>query len=667
MAIRVKLLVPLFTLAILVLIGLKVLIWPSFLAAQLDQHIAEETKRAEILATALIHPLRNSDLAQVYSILDNVLASHPNWRRIQLFDPQGSQLYPLEDFGPAAIEELAEISHSFAFYTEPIGRLQVLIDLSPINRQHEAFTLRSDVLVVMVLFVAILIAMTSQEKLIVRPLKALAVAAQKISEGNFQTRLPDAGRDEVGQLVRNFDDMRENIRKYQQELHDLAHHDSLTDLPNRMMFLDRLEHAISLAHRTQKRLALLFLDLDTFKAVNDTLGHSTGDQLLLSVAQRLRKITREGDTLARLGGDEFMVIVESMHSGDEAAVVAQKIQNAFQEPLLVGDRSLSVTTSIGITVYPDDAKTPSDLVQNADIAMYRAKAAGGGAFRYFSEETQSRELCGLEMRSQLFDALEKGQYFLVYQPRIDLASGNVDCLEALIRWRCSSDRIIGPADFIPLLEQTGLIVDVGEWVIRESCRFMQQQIQSGQHAARVSVNLSARQFHDPGLLSRIYHALKDHDVPAGHLELELTEGLIMADVDSSMKALDVLHEMGVKLSIDDFGTGYSSLSYLKRFPVDYLKIDRSFVDGIPDDRDDVIIVESIIALSRKLGIKTIAEGVENQEQLSFLKREGCDGVQGYLLSRPMGEPETRNWLSEHASTQPPVIDDIQQQHGQEAG
>jgi len=661
MGIRLKLLIPLFTLAVLVLVGLKVLIWPGFLAAQLDQHKAEEKKRAQILATALIHPLRNSDLAQVYSILDNVLASHPNWRRIQLFDAGGLQLYPLEHLSPARGENLVEISHSFSFYTEPIGKLQILIDLRPIHQQHAEFTLRSDILIVMVLLVAIVIAISSQEKLIVAPLKSLALAAQKISQGNFQARLPRAGRDEVGQLVHNFDDMRKNIQTYQKELHDLAHHDSLTDLPNRMMFLDRLEHAISLAHRTEKRLALLFLDLDTFKAVNDTLGHSTGDRLLVSVAQRLTEHTREGDTVARLGGDEFMIIVESMHSADEAGVVAQKIQNVFQQPLLVDEHSIAMTTSIGITVYPDDAKTPSDLVQNADIAMYRAKAAGGGAFRFFSEKTEPRELCGLEMRSQLFYALERDQYFLVYQPRIDLGSGKVDCLEALIRWQCPSGKTIGPAEFIPLLEQTGLIVDVGEWVIRQSCRFIQQQIQSGQNVARVSVNLSARQFHDPGLLAKIHHALKDHEVPARYLELELTEGLIMADVESSIRALDVLHEMGIQLSIDDFGTGYSSLSYLKRFPVDYLKIDRSFVDGIPHDNDDVSIVESIIALSRKLGIKTIAEGVENQEQLSFLRNEGCDGVQGYLLSHPQGEQDIRRWLSEHETTQGAVGDDRRQQ------
>lgn len=647
MGIRIKLLIPLFALAVLVLIGLKVLIWPDFLSAQLDQHIADEQKRAETLGTALIHPLRNSDLAQVYSILDNARSKNPNWRYIQLFDADGLQLYPLEHNRPATSDLLVEVTHSCTFYNEPVGTLRILTDLRPLQQQYEAFTARSDILVVIVLLAAIAIAVTSQEKLIVAPLKSLALAAQKISEGDFQTQLPDAGSDEVGQLVRNFDDMREHIQRYQKKLHTLAHHDALTDLPNRMMFLDRLEHGIALSHRTGKRLALLFLDLDAFKAINDTLGHSIGDRLLISVARRLTEITREGDTVSRLGGDEFMIIVESMESAEEAAVIANKIRNTIQQPLPVGDRVLSVTTSIGITVYPDDASERDDLMQKADIAMYRAKAAGGGAFRFFSEQSNSKDACGLEMRSQLFDALKKELYFLVYQPRIDLASGKIDCLEALIRWRCTSERTVKSDQFIPLLEQTGLILDVGEWVMRESCRFIRQQLQSGQNTPRVSINLSPRQFHDPDLLSKIYHALKDHDVPAHCIELELTEGLIMQDADASFRILDALHEMGVKLSIDDFGTGYSSLSNLKRLHVDYLKIDRSFVAGIPDDRNDMAIVKSIIALSKKLGIQTIAEGVENPGQLSFLSNEGCDGAQGYLFSRPLGEQAIRAWLSEH--------------------
>lgn len=649
MGIRLKLLIPLLVLAALVLTGLKVLIWPGFLSTQLDQHIADEKKRVAILGTALVHPLRNSDIAQVYSILDNVLADHPNWRYLELHDAEGSQLYPLEHRKATRAEGLVEISHDIVFYTEPIGTLKVLTDLRPLYRQYEQFAFRADMLIVAVLLVAIVIAIYSQEKLIVAPLKSLAGAAQKISKGNFEAALPPAGNDEVGQLVRNFDEMRGSVQRYQDELHELAHHDALTQLPNRMMFMDRLEHGISLAHRTGKRLALLFLDLDAFKGINDTLGHSAGDQLLRSVACRLKQITREGDTVARLGGDEFMVIAESLQSPDEVAVIAQKILNAFQAPVSIDDRPISVTTSIGVTVFPDDAEVASELVQNADIAMYRAKAAGGGAFRFFSQQSEARELCGLEMRSELFYALERNRYFLVYQPRIDVESGSVDCLEALIRWRCSSGRVVGPGEFIPLLEQTGLIADVGEWVLRESCHFIQQQIRSGRKVVRVSVNLSSRQFRDPGLLARIHNALKHHEVPSQYLELELTEGSIMEDIDSSIRTLDALHDMGIRISIDDFGTGYSSLSYLKRFPVDYLKIDRSFVDGVPEDKDDIAIIQSIIALSRKLGIATIAEGVETEEQLRFLEDEGCDGVQGFLLSHPLPGEEALAWLSQHVA------------------
>lgn len=647
MGIRFKLLIPLLALAILFLLGFMLLVWPRFLTTQLEQHLDGEQKRVEILGTALIHPLRNSDLAQVYSILSSVLENHPHWRHVILKDVDGTRIYPLYETTLPADENLVELQHAITFFNTPVATLLVTINLRPIHQQHDRFARESGLLIIVLLAVAIMVSIPFQEKLITTPLKSLATAARQMAEGNFEAHLPKTGHDEVGQLIRSFRGMREEVKSYQDRLHALAHHDALTGLPNRMMFLDRLEHAMAHVHRANKPLGLLFLDVDNFKAINDTLGHSAGDVLIVSVAERLTAIMREGDTIARLGGDEFMMIVETMEHVDEAGAAAQRIVNAFYSPIQAGEHEIPVTVSIGITTYPQDARGISSLVQNADIAMYRAKAAGGGTYCFFSDDEIAHDQTGLEMRSKLFYALEKNQYFLEYQPRIDLSTGKPNCLEALIRWRPPGMDPLSPMEFIPLLEQTGLIVDVGEWVIRQSCRFVRAQLDAGREVINVSANLSARQFRDPHLLTKIENALSEYAVPAYHLELELTEGLVMENTQTALKVLDALHAMGVRLSIDDFGTGYSSLSYLKRFPVDFLKIDRSFIADLPDDKDDAAIVKAIIALARNLGVATVAEGVETEQQARILELEGCDVVQGFLYSRPIGEVEVMDWITHY--------------------
>ncbi|MFM1892431.1 MAG: hypothetical protein RLZ44_1508 [Pseudomonadota bacterium] len=645
MGIRAKLLIPLLALAILFLLGLQWLLWPRFFAAQLEQHLVDEQARAEILGTALIHPLRNADLAQVYSILDSVLQNHSHWRQIALLDADGTRIYPFSVAAADPGDDLVELRHVIKFFGAPVGTLQIEIDVGPIRQQHDHYAREGQLLILSLLVLAILVSFPLQEKLITTPLQALAAAARQMAGGNFEARLPPGGSDEVGELIRSFDGMREEVKGYQERLHELAHYDTLTGLPNRIMLMDRLEHAIAHAHRNGKPLGLLFLDVDNFKAINDTLGHAAGDALVAAVAERLQTIMREGDTVARLGGDEFMIIVETMDDVAEAGLAAQRIVEAFSPPLQAGAHQIPVTASIGITTYPRDADQAPALVQNADIAMYRAKAAGGGTYRWFADDATTRDQAGLELRSQLFYALEREQYFLEFQPRIDLRSGKANCLEALIRWQPPGTAAMGPARFIPLLEQTGLIVEVGEWVLRESCRFIRDQAAAGLEPISVSVNLSARQFRDPKLLDKIERALQEYGVPAHRLELELTEGLIMENTAAAIEVLDALHALGVRLSIDDFGTGYSSLSYLKRFPVDFLKIDRSFVSDLPDDQDDAAIVRAIIALSRNLGIATIAEGVETERQAQFLAREGCDVVQGYLYSRPVGGAEILAWLA----------------------
>lgn len=384
MEIRLKLLMPLLALAALFLFGLGVFVWPQFLEAQVDQRIADEQKRLDILGTALIHPLRNDDLAQLYSILDGVIEKHPYWYELTLNDTSGTRIYPFSAPAPAARKTLIKLQHQIEFFGTPLGRLQVSIDIGPIQKQHAGFVHRAQILILGMLFLAMLVVAAVQERAITLPLKVLALAARRMAEGDFEVRLSKGGKDEVGQLVDSFERMRSRVKRYQDRLHQLAHHDALTGLPNRILFLDRLQVAIARAKRSKKMLGLLFLDLDDFKSVNDTLGHATGDTLIITVGKRLKSLMREGDTVARLGGDEFTVIVEMGDSLEEVRVVAQRIVDAFQTPLEVEGRVMATMVSIGISMFPEDAEDISGLMRKADIAMYRAKKTHGSAYRFFT-------------------------------------------------------------------------------------------------------------------------------------------------------------------------------------------------------------------------------------------------------------------------------------------
>lgn len=391
MSIRLKFLLPLLLLAFLFLLSIKFVVWPQFVAAELEQHIVDERKKIEMLGTTLTHPLLNSDLAQIYSILDNVLEKHPHWRYIVLTDLDGTAIYPLQKMALLPDENLVAIQHYIQFFGTPVATLLLNTDVSPIHQQHNSFALQSGTLIVILMIVAVTISIILQEKLITRPMRSLAVASQKMADGDFDALLPNAGPDEVGQLICSFDSMRGEVKSYQDKLHDLAHYDILTGLPNRVMFFDRLEHAITQAHRSKKALGLLFLDLDNFKKINDTLGHSTGDALLVSVAKRLIATMREGDTIARLGGDEFTAIIENMKDAKEAEIAAQRIVGAFNSPVQAGNHEIQVGVSIGVTIYPMDTTEITTLIRNADIAMYQAKATNSGAYRFFTRDETGRD------------------------------------------------------------------------------------------------------------------------------------------------------------------------------------------------------------------------------------------------------------------------------------
>jgi diguanylate cyclase (GGDEF)-like protein/PAS domain S-box-containing protein len=424
----------------------------------------------------------------------------------------------------------------------------------------------------------------------------------------------------------------------------LAHHDPLTGLPNRILLRDRFELALAQAARNQARVALIFLDIDHFKAVNDSLGHPAGDNLLRQVATRLKACVRASDTVCRQGGDEFLLLVVPVPDPRAASVVAEKVLQVLREPVEIEGHALAVGASIGISVFPDDGDSFDTLLQKADMAMYEAKAAGRNGYRFFSSEMNANALERLNMQNRLRRALELDEFQLHYQPQVDLGSGRIIGIEALLRWTSPDLGAIPPGRFIPIAEESGLIVQIGAWVLRTACQQNQAWQARGLPEVPVAVNLSALQFARGDLLDTVERALEDSGLPARFLELELTESILIHDADNIMASLRRLKNLGIKLSIDDFGTGYSSLSYLKRLAVDKLKIDQSFVRDIASDPDDAAIVRAIIQMGHSLKLRTIAEGVESPDQLAFLRAEGCEEGQGYLFSRPVPAVEMEDLL-----------------------
>ncbi|MFA6015156.1 MAG: EAL domain-containing protein [Gallionellaceae bacterium] len=429
----------------------------------------------------------------------------------------------------------------------------------------------------------------------------------------------------------------------EKQLEFLAHHDILTGLPNRLLLRDRFDQAVAQADREQSGVAVLFLDLDNFKQVNDTLGHNYGDQLLVRVVERLRGCLRDTDTISRQGGDEFVVLLPHLRNTADIGTIAHNIIGAFADPFEIESYLINTTFSVGVSLYPDDGREFDALLRNADTALYQAKDSGRDTYRFFSEKMNMDAQEQLHLQGQLRNAVKNQEFLLHYQPQIDIASGRIIGAEALVRWQHPELGLIPPGKFIPLAERTGLVIPMGEWVLFEACR-QAQLWREGGHALVMAVNLSALQFKRGNLLETVSGALKQSGLPAEFLELELTESILLQDVDVAIKTLRILKEMGVKLSIDDFGTGYSSLSYLKRLAVNKLKIDQSFVRDLVEDSDSAAIVKAIIQLGHTLQLTVIAEGVETDAQLAFLRNNACDEVQGYLYSRPVPAGEFVNMM-----------------------
>jgi diguanylate cyclase (GGDEF)-like protein/PAS domain S-box-containing protein len=434
------------------------------------------------------------------------------------------------------------------------------------------------------------------------------------------------------------------LKHSEEKLHHMAHHDLLTGLPNRRLFRDRLEHAIQRADRSGVKLAVLFLDLDRFKDVNDSLGHTVGDALLRQVANRLKAVMRRDDTLARLGGDEFTVLMEGLQRGKDASNVAEKLVHVLSEPFPVQRHELFVGASIGISIYPQDAQSAESLLRNADAAMYRAKEAGRNTYWFYSEEMTIAALERVLLEAQLRRAIEHEELVLHYQPQVDLISGDFVGIEAFVRWIHPEKGLIPPTRFIRIAEQTGLIVPLGEWVLRTACSQAKAWLDAGIDFGSISVNVSAAQVLRGTLRDSVERILTETGLPPGRLALEVSESFIMQQPTRSIEHFIAIRELGVMMAIDDFGTGHSSLSYLKRLPIDKLKIDRSFIQDLPNDTNDAVIARAVIALGHSLQFKVIAEGVETEGQRDFLRGEGCDEAQGFLYSRPMDAKATERML-----------------------
>ncbi|MEB3289704.1 MAG: EAL domain-containing protein [Leptolyngbya sp.] len=424
-------------------------------------------------------------------------------------------------------------------------------------------------------------------------------------------------------------------KESQERLDYLAHHNSLTGLPNRLLFNDRLHHAINLATRQNTQLALLFIDVDRFKHINDTMGHSAGDDLLRHLAQRFQEAVRTNDTVAHLSGDEFVVLLEDVGPAPNVTLVVQKLFDVLKPPIELQGQEIYVTASMGISLFPADAQEPAILLRNADTAMYQAKEEGRNTYRFYTEAMMAITFEQMLLENALRGALDRQEFHLVYQPQVDLASRQLVGMEVLLRWEHPELGRVSPVQFIPLAEQTGLIRDIGLWVLHSACRQGRKWLDQGYTFGRIAVNIAGPQIRQNGLLAVVQSALEESGLPATCLELEVTEGFIMERAKDSVGQLQALRDLGIQISIDDFGTGYSSLSYLKQLPVEKLKIDRSFIRDIPQDANDMAIAEAVIALGQALNLRVIAEGVETEEQATFLIHKGCHEAQGYLYSRPL--------------------------------
>ena len=548
----------------------------------------------------------------------------------------------------------------------PVGVLGWQV--AALQESSETYALANDtiqkvMIAVAIVIMAAIVASFLLSKAITRPIRVLAGAMAKIAAGSLSERVPAARLGEIDQLSTSFNTMAANLeqkavelatevaerKRAEEQIRYLAYHDVLTGLPSRASFMDRLKLALAQARRRKQMLAVLFIDLDRFKLVNDTVGHVMGNRLLQAVGERLVALVREGGTVARLGGDEFTVVLPDIATVQYTAGIASRVLESFRRPWALAGVEFVVTASIGIAVYPTDGEDAESLLRNADIAMYQAKDSGRDNFQIFGPEMNARVLARVRLERELRRALETKEFVVYYQPQVNVDTGQILAMEALVRWQHPERGLVYPDDFIPLAEETGLIVPLGEWVLRTACAQNRAWQDARLPPLRVAVNLSARQFRQPGLVETLARTLEETGLGAEWLDLEITETTAMGDVEFSVEVLSRLREMGVHVCLDDFGTGYCSLAYLAQFPVDGVKIDRSFVRGLPGEPDSASIVAAILSLARSLNLRAVAEGVETEAQRALLLEYQCHEMQGYLFAKPATPEESEKLL---ASKQP---------------
>lgn len=601
-----------------------------------------------------------SSLKKETDIVGAVLFS--NQGRLFTFYTRGNESVPpnVPNQNSGIINGNLFVVSPIVFDSERIGSIMLISDLSAWkHRQLRELAIGVGVFSLSLLFAVML--SSRLQRLVSEPILKLAGTARRVSESqDYSLRAEKLSADEIGSLVDDFNGMlcqvqlrdielqkarnelEEKVYARTQELTELArelkhqaYHDTLTGLSNRVTFDDHLRLATDQAKRDGRRIAVMFLDLDRFKVINDTLGHAVGDKLLVQVAQRLKAGLRNSDTLARLGGDEFAVLLPQIRQANEAAEVAIKITSAIAEPIQVDGYSLHVTTSIGISLFPDDGSRAETIIKNADTAMYRSKDRGGNQFTFFSADMNARAERRLAVETKLRQAIREGALSIHYQPRCDTVSLEIVGFEALVRWNDAEEGPIAPAEFIPLAEECGLIASIDEWVLETACREMLSWCLDADRDIRLSVNLSPAQFIREDLHLVISEILQRTGFPGTKLELEITESLFGPGNASACKVLELVRELGIEVSIDDFGTGYSSLSRLKQLPLQTLKIDQSFVRDLGQDPDDETLVRTIISMAHNLNLKVVAEGVETQLQYDYVKHYRCDAVQGFLFGRPV--------------------------------
>ena len=503
---------------------------------------------------------------------------------------------------------------------------------------------------------------------ILKPLSSVESVALAVAGGDLEARAEPTGPRELARLGASLNRMTESLLGLNQSLEEkvgeleeevaerkrgeetirhLAYHDVLTGLPNRALLKDRLGVALAHARRNDLMLAVMFLDLDRFKLVNDTAGHVAGDELLRDAGRQLKELVREGDTVGRVGGDEFVLILPELARVDDATEVAQRVIESFRRPQTLAGHEFHITSSIGITIFPTDGDSPEALLTNADIAMYHAKEQGRDNYQFYTADLNARILERVALENDLRHGLEREEFVVYYQPQVNIKSGQIVGMEALLRWQHPDRGLVMPMEFIPAADETGLIVPLGEWVLRTACAQTKAWQDAGLSSLRIAVNLSTRQFQERDLAERVAQVLEETGLDPHRLQLEITESAAIQDVDYTAKTLQHLKEMGVQIAIDDFGTGHSALSYLRRFPIDVVKIDRSFIRDLTTNPGDAELANTVIVMAHNLQLQVIAEGVETEEQLAFLKERSCDEMQGYLFSRPVPATELEALLAKH--------------------